>query len=856
MFSRSQKRVLLGATLLVLLVLFIVPYINVSRYKLSVAKALSQTLGRNVAVSDVSIQTFPQPGLLLSGVVVADDPTLSAEPMLRADSVLAIIRVTSLWRGRLEISTLKLREPSVNLVRATDGRWNIESLLERARQTPSAPTAKKSPENRLRFPYIEADNGRINLKFGQEKKAFALSEADFSLWLASEDEWHMRLRARPIRTDANLTDTGTIKLEGAWRRAATLHETPFQVRLWLDDGQLGQLSSLVYGRDRGWRGGVRLSAVLNGRPDDLKILTDVRVQDFRRYDIATKDPLTLQAHCDARYNFSERQVSSVYCQSPLGAGSLRASGSFGVNGRKNLELNFWAENVPAQFLATAMRHAKKDVPEDLSATGTLNTTFAVRAGEDGVRTVTGSGESSALQLRSSVLREPLLVEATRWHVFQPGAEPINPPTRLHPRTKAPDTALSVPPETAVVFDPIHLALGSETPAVLSGWVGHSQYLAEITGDVELNRAMQIGKLVGLPTVAAELSGTAKGKLDIAGAWSGFSAPLITGTAQLRAVTANLHGVARPMKLQSAQFIADRQTVVLNRAIASFVEVHSALEISATWPRNCAPPSDSEQAICGMTFELKADQLNTDEINSLLNPKAQKRPWYAAIANTVMASRTASLPDIYASGHFTAARVIAKSATASRVTGNIRITPAGFTLDTINADLFGGKFLGDLSADFSGNTPSYTSSGNVIAVGMANVAALTHDSWASGKITASYKGTATGWNADDILASAKGTARFSWHDGAFHHINLDANGKPLQFKVFDGTLELKSAVLRISESKLSSPRSIYEVSGTASLGRDLELKLARDGAPAFIVSGTLEKPKVSAIKTSETQAALR
>ena len=189
MFSRSQKRVVIGAAIFVVFVLFAVPYIRVSQYKLSVANALSQALGRAVSVQDVSIRTFPQPGLLLSRVVVADDPSISAEPLLRADSVLATIRVTSLWRWRLEIATLKLSEPSVNLVRTADGRWNLESLLERVRQLPSAPTAKARPETRPRFPYIEADTARINLKLGQEKKAFAFNDADFSLWLASEDEW-------------------------------------------------------------------------------------------------------------------------------------------------------------------------------------------------------------------------------------------------------------------------------------------------------------------------------------------------------------------------------------------------------------------------------------------------------------------------------------------------------------------------------------------------------------------------------------------------------------------------------------------------------------------------------------------
>ena len=857
MLSRSQKRVVLGAALFVIAVLFVVPFIRISQYKLSIAHALSQTLGREVTVQDASLQTFPLPGLLLTGVVIADDPSISPEPILRAEEVLATIRVTSLWRWRLEIASLKLRYPSVNLVRSNDGRWNIESLLEQARKIPSAPTAKKAPERaRARFPYIEADAGRINLKIGNEKKVFALSDADFSLWLAAEDEWRMRLKARPIRTDANLTDVGSIKMEGTWRRAPTLHETPLQVRLWWEDGQLGQLTTLFSGRDRGWRGSTRASATIAGTPDDLKIATDARIDDFRRYDITTAESVTLQAHCDLQYNFSAHLATNVGCQSPVGGGLVQAHGSFGVISRHDLDLSLSAENVSAQFLAVLLRHMKKNVPQDLSVTGTASAAFTVRASQDGQRTWAGNGQSSSLRIQSSVLTDPLLVDATRWHIIGPGTDQfVAPVTTKSAKKQPPKDQIPQPVDRAFTFEPVALALGGTTPAVVSGWFGREEFLADLKGEADLQRLIQVAKIFGIPTVASEITGTAKGKLDISGTWSGFTLPIITADAQLKTVTAKINGVASPLTIQSAQFVADQTSVSLTKATGAFADVHSAIDFSATWPRNCTPQQSSDEALCGMNFVVKADQINVDELNSLLNPKAQKRPWYAAIANSVMGSNRKSLPEIYAKGQFSTTKFIVKNVTAAHVFGNATITPAGFNLDTVNADLLGGKFVGDISGKFVGGTPEYASNGNLVMISIPNIAALTHDSWGSGKITSSYKGTASGWNADEIIASIKGTANFQWRDGVLHHIILDA-GKPLQFKAFTGQLELAKGVLTISESKLQAPKSIYQVSGTASLGRDLEFKLARDGAPSFSVSGTLEKPKVSPLRAPETQAALR
>ena len=130
-------------------------------------------------------------------------PPYGAEPMLRADEVAAYIRLSSLWRGRLEIGTLELNNPSLNLVRRPDGHWNLEELIQRTSQVSSAPTTAKRAEARPRFPYIEATGGRINFKLGQIKKAFSFTDADFALWRDSETEWGLRLLAKPMRTDVD-----------------------------------------------------------------------------------------------------------------------------------------------------------------------------------------------------------------------------------------------------------------------------------------------------------------------------------------------------------------------------------------------------------------------------------------------------------------------------------------------------------------------------------------------------------------------------------------------------------------------------------------------------------------------------
>jgi AsmA protein len=342
------------------------------RLRGQIAGSISSAVGRPVEIGSVSIHLLPQPGFDLGSFVVHDDPNFSAEPMLRSDDVTAALRVSSLFRGRLEIARLSLSEPSVNLVRDGNGHWNLENLLERAARTPIAPTGKTTNETRPAFPYIEADHGRINFKFGPEKKPYALTDCGFSFWQDSENAWGMRLKAQPVRTDSNLSDTGLLRVNGTWQRATTLRQTPLQFSLEWDRAQLGQLTKLILGNDKGWRGSVILSSTLTGTPADLRIHTEASITDFRRYDVVSGGSLRLAAECDGRYNAADRVFSDILCNAPVGAGTLSLNGTLGiVPGAISYRMAASAQDVPAQALSTLFRHLKKDVPEDLTAAGSL-----------------------------------------------------------------------------------------------------------------------------------------------------------------------------------------------------------------------------------------------------------------------------------------------------------------------------------------------------------------------------------------------------------------------------------------------------------------------------------------------------
>ena len=106
-----------------------------SRLKVRIANSIGNALQRHVEIGSVHLRLLPRPGFDLENFVVQDDPVFGAEPVLRAGEVSASLRLSSLLRGRIEISQLSLTEPSLNLTRNADGHWNIENLLERTSMT-------------------------------------------------------------------------------------------------------------------------------------------------------------------------------------------------------------------------------------------------------------------------------------------------------------------------------------------------------------------------------------------------------------------------------------------------------------------------------------------------------------------------------------------------------------------------------------------------------------------------------------------------------------------------------------------------------------------------------------------------
>jgi hypothetical protein len=839
----SSKHRVAVVAVLVLLILFLVRP-GASRLKSRIITSLSAAVGRPVDLGSVHIRVLPRPGFDLENLVVYDDPAFGSEPMLRASEVTADLRLSSLLRGRLEVAKLDLTEPSLNLVHHAGGGWNFQGLLERAARTPLAPTGKIKSEPRPVFPYIEGSSGRINFKNGAEKKPYALTNADFSLWQESENEWGLRLKALPFRSDMNLNDTGQLQVNGTWQRAGTFRDTPVQFDVEWARAQLGQITKFFTGNDRGWRGDIRFDATVTGTPALLKISSIAVTDDFRRYDISSGTSLRLAGRCDGEYSTQEHEFHQIACNAPVGAGVLTITGDAGLPGSHRYALALTALDVPAGAIAALARRAKKDLPEDLMLEGTLRGKLSIseNTGPGAKSSVEGHGEIEGLRVSSA--SDKVELGPVTLPIVMTGAAASVPRDRAKTR---------LPQHAQLELGPFTIEKSRPGAAVAHGWVDRAGYRFTVLGDAEVGRTLRVARMFGLRATNSAAEGTAQLNLQIAGSWLGqggtaaFAGPQVMGSAKLRNVRFGLRGAGEPVEITSAemQFSPDEVRVGKLNVKAAGTVWKGSLEM----PRGCGTPEN-----CPVRFQLNADEISLNEVNDWASPSPKSRPWYRLGS----ARRAPSLlARAWASGRVTADRFVLRGVSASRLSANVSLNAGRLEVSSLDAELLGGIYRGKWQADFGGKPAVCSGSGNLTGVSLGSVSRLMKDDWVEGTAGASYE--IRGPCAADFWQSSEGALQVTVADGSLPHVLFGENAETLKVRKFTAKARLHGGSIEVSDGKLDSPEGTYEVSGTATLQREIDFKIARvpagAGINAYTITGTLAEPRVAPVNGTE-QARLK
>jgi hypothetical protein len=495
-----------------------------------------------------------------------------------------------------------------------------------------------------------------------------------------------------------------------------------------------------------------------------------------------------------------------------------------------------------------VQRAKKNLPEDLTADGLIQgrLTWQDDAAAPSKFRFEGRGEISDFRL-ASASNKTEIGPVTVPFVLRAATDTKKP---AHRNT----VVMAIPEGPHLEFGPFPVAMGRTVAA--RGWVGPSGYSIALSGDAEISKALRLARMVGLPALQTAAEGTTTVDLRITGSWDGWSygsgpsflGPRLTGTAKLHNVRVAFRGAGGPVEISSGevQLLPNAVRVEKLNARVANTQWMGSLEL----PRGCGTPD-----ACLAQFNLNANEISVRELSNWINPSPAERPWYRVLDSSAQ-TQPSLLVSLYATGRITADRFQMQRVAATHFVANLRLDHGNIQLSDLHADMLGGKLAGEWRADASIKPTNCTGSGKLTGISLSHLADAMKDENFSGTANAAYE--VKGPCETEFWPVAVGSVRFDASNTILPRFSLADNSDPLRITQLAGQAKLQAGQFVIEEAKVDSDSGKFQLSGTAALNSELELKLTRAAnatGPIFSIAGTLAQPQIKLLPGLE-QARLK
>jgi AsmA protein len=131
--------IIVGSIILILILAMVVfaATFNVNQYRGTIQSELEKRLHRTVTLGDMHLGIFP-PRLQVQNLLIADDSKFAdAKPFVQAQGLDVSVKLLPLLRKSIEISSLTLQRPNVELIKNAQGTWNFSTIGATEKAAPS-----------------------------------------------------------------------------------------------------------------------------------------------------------------------------------------------------------------------------------------------------------------------------------------------------------------------------------------------------------------------------------------------------------------------------------------------------------------------------------------------------------------------------------------------------------------------------------------------------------------------------------------------------------------------------------------------------------------------------------------------
>lgn len=410
--KRVLKWIAIVIAIIIVIVLVLPFVINVNDFRPRIESELTNALGRNVTVGNLSLSLWSG-SLAADNIAIADDPAFSNEPFVKAQSLnVGVNMVPLIFSKTLEIRNITLTQPQVSLLRTPAGKWNFSTIGQSsagggaqpasAGQSgkPSPPEksgAKPAPEQQKSPQTTPAPSpanqssseqnleqnfsvGALNIRNGQismadtnaRSKAQVYNNVDLTMKNLSFTTQF------PFTLSASLPGGGNTKLDGTAgpvnRNDASL--TPLNAKISVNDLDIAK--SGFVDPSSGMAGVVSFAGTVDSDGNQARSMGDATARQLKLSPKGTPAQSTVAMKYTTNYQL-EKQTGEISGDVSVVKASAKLSGAFDLRGAQpvlNMKLN--ADNMPVEDLETLLPAMGVELPKGSKLEGgTLTADFTI-----------------------------------------------------------------------------------------------------------------------------------------------------------------------------------------------------------------------------------------------------------------------------------------------------------------------------------------------------------------------------------------------------------------------------------------------------------------------------------------------
>jgi uncharacterized protein involved in outer membrane biogenesis len=662
------------AVVIIVALFAVPPLLDVNRYHGLVQAQLQKALGRPVTFGAMRLSLTP-PSLRLDNLMVGEDPAFGSGAFASAESVTAAVRLWPLLRGNVQVESLKLEEPKLQIVRSAQGKWNVASLGQAAAKLPpvSAPAGKQPPApaaapGGIALSDLNITAGQVTLVDQKTRSRGVYDNIDLSL--------HGYAPGRAFNLDAKLhvPGPGTEIIELSGRAGplapAGLAASPFDGKLELKEVSLTGVQRVLDSQAlAGIEGIATGSFKLRNQEGVLASEGSLKLEQGRIRGVVVGYPITLD------YKFTDQLAQDLIRVEQgalrLGATPLSVTGTINAGATPaTVDLKVSTRDASlaeAAHLASAFGVAFNP---GTKVSGRMNADVSAQ-GPTSHPALNGTLSAGKLEISGGDLKQAVRVD--------------NIALALSPREvrATPFTATTGSTRLAVQF-----ALADYTSAA-------PRVQATLrTVNASLGELLAIADAYGVGATAG-MSGSGAVNLDISvsGPLKNLSALNFNGSGKLQEASLHMPSLAQPLKVGHADIQFSQNSATLRNLAFSLGSIHGNGNVTV---RDFASPY--------LQFTLSGDKLDLGELQRLLaapapQPRAQMGSLVpAAWAQAPAGAQPGFLSRATGKGNVTLGALQYDQLLLNHVRSGVTLERGVIRMAPMSADAYGGQATGSVVLD--------------------------------------------------------------------------------------------------------------------------------------------------------------